>query len=60
MVILLKRIQKNYTNSITIQKSEFITYLFRVNTILDVENYLNQIRKKHPSLPLPESYILTI
>lgn len=47
MVILLKRIQKNYTNSITIQKSEFITYLFRVNTILDVENYLNQIRKKH-------------
>ncbi len=43
----MKTIQKNFTNEIIINKSVFITYLFRVNTADEANNYLSQIRKKH-------------
>lgn len=47
MVIFVKRIQETYKNTIIIQKSEFITHLFRVNTLEEIDLYLNEIRKKH-------------
>lgn len=47
MVIFVKRIQKTYENTIVIQKSEFITRLFRVDTLEEIELILEQIRKKH-------------
>lgn len=47
MVISLKKIQGTYENIIVIQKSEFITRLFRVNTIEEVNFHLDEIRKKH-------------
>lgn len=47
MVISLKKIQEAYENTIVIQKSEFITRLFRVNSIEEVNFYLDEIRKKH-------------
>ena len=47
MVIFVKRIQKTYENTIIIQKSEFITRLFRVDTLEEIELILEQIRKKH-------------
>lgn len=40
-------IKGEYINTIIIQKSEFITRLFRVDTINDVEKYLEETRKKH-------------
>lgn len=47
MVILLKRIQQTYENKIIIQKSEFITRLFRVESVNEVEDILEKIRKMH-------------
>ncbi|MBE6137039.1 MAG: YigZ family protein [Erysipelotrichaceae bacterium] len=47
MVIILKRIQQTYENTIIIQKSEFITRLFRVESVNEVEEILEKIRKKH-------------
>ena len=44
---IMRTIQKNSTNEIVINKSRFITYLFRVDTIEEVNDYLAQIRKKH-------------
>ena len=46
-MILVKIIQKTYENTIIIQKSEFITRLYRVDTIEEVDSILEQIRKKH-------------
>lgn len=40
-------IKDTYTNTITIEKSVFITRLFRVNSIDDINKYLEEIRKKH-------------
>lgn len=40
-------IQGEYENTIVIQKSEFICRAIRVNSIDDVNNKLNEIRKKH-------------
>lgn len=47
MVIFLKRLQETYENTLIIQKSEFITRLFRVDAIEQVESILEEIRKKH-------------
>ena len=41
------RIQEEIENTIIIQKSEFITHLFRVETVEDVNNILENIRKKY-------------
>lgn len=46
-MIILKRIQQTYENTIIIQKSEFITRLFRVESVNEVEEILEKIRKKH-------------
>lgn len=43
----MRTIQEDFTNEIIINKSVFITYLFRVNTIDEANDCLNQIRKKH-------------
>lgn len=43
----MRTIQKDYTNEIVINKSRFITYLFRVDSVEEVNNNLAQIRKKH-------------
>lgn len=43
----MKTIQNNYTNEIVINKSIFITYLFRVNSIDEINCNLASIRKKH-------------
>ena len=47
MVIFLKRIQQTYENTIIIQKSEFITRLYRVESVSEVDEILEKIRKKH-------------
>lgn len=41
------RIQKTYENKIVIEKSQFITRIFRVNNIDEVNSILEEIRKKH-------------
>lgn len=41
------RIKGSYENTIVIQKSEFITRIFRVDSINEVEEILAEIRKKH-------------
>jgi uncharacterized YigZ family protein len=41
------RIQETYENTIIIQKSEFITRLFRVDSLEEIEEILAKIRKKH-------------
>ena len=41
------RIQEEYKNTIVIQKSEFITRLFPVNSIEEVNQKLQEIRKMH-------------
>lgn len=43
----MKTINSSTVNEIIINKSVFITYLFKVKTIEDVNEYLSQIRKKH-------------
>lgn len=43
----MKTIQNNYANEIVINKSIFITYLFRVNSIDEINFNLASIRKKH-------------
>ncbi len=43
----MKTINSNTINKIVINKSEFITYLFKVKTVDEVNDYLSQIRKKH-------------
>lgn len=47
MVILMKYIQGEYENTIVIQKSEFITRIYRVNSLEEIEAILEKIRKKH-------------
>lgn len=41
------RINDTYENTIIINKSEFITHLYRVNTVDEVDNILSQVRKKY-------------
>lgn len=41
------RIQNTYENTIVIEKSQFITRIFRVNTVEEVNATLEYIRKKH-------------
>ena len=41
------RIQKEIENTIIIQKSEFITHLFRVESVDEVNTILEAIRKKY-------------
>ena len=43
----MRTIQKSYINEIVINKSQFITYLFRVDSIEEVNEHLANIRKKH-------------
>jgi len=43
----LKLIQGNYINRIVISKSEFITRLYRVNNVDEVNEFLADVRKKH-------------
>lgn len=43
----MKTIQKTTSNEIVINKSIFITHLFRVNTIEDINQNLQSIRKKY-------------
>ena len=40
-------IEKNQKNEIIINKSRFINYLFIVNSESDINNYLDEIKKKH-------------
>ena len=47
MVINLFLVQGEYENTIIIQKSEFICRIYRVNSIQEVNEKLNYIRKKH-------------
>ena len=42
----MKLINEEYINTIIISKSEFITRLFRVNNIDEVNKYLAKTRKK--------------
>ena len=44
---MMKKIQDLVENVIIINKSEFITRLFRVDSVEEVESYLEMIRKKH-------------
>ena len=41
------RIKETYENTIVIQKSTFITRIFRVDSIEEVEEKLAYVRKKH-------------
>lgn len=43
----MKRIKKTYSNSIIINKSEFICHIFRVDSVIEVEQYLTEYRKKY-------------
>ena len=43
----MKLIQGNYINTIVISKSEFITRLYRVNSVDEVNELLADVRKKH-------------
>ena len=43
----MKLIQGSYINNIVISKSEFITRLYRVNSIDEVNEFLADVRKKH-------------
>lgn len=43
----MKTINSSTVNEIIINKSIFITYLFKVKSINEVNEYLSQIRKKH-------------
>ncbi len=43
----MKYIQKRYENILIIQKSRFITEAYRVNNIEEIEEILNNIRKKY-------------
>lgn len=43
----MKTIKDNVNNTIIIKNSKFITYLFKVNSILEINNYLEQIKKEY-------------
>ncbi len=47
LVIFMKYIQKRYENTLIIQKSRFIAEAYRVNSIEEIEEILNNIRKKY-------------
>lgn len=47
MVILMLKINKEYENTIIINKSEFITHLYRVNSVDEVNEILAKVRKKY-------------
>ena len=46
-VIIMLKIQQTFENTIVIQKSIFITKLFRVNSTNEVEEVLEAVRKKY-------------
>lgn len=43
------KIKNNIINEIEIEKSKFITYLFRIDSEDEARDYLNQVRKEHPN-----------
>jgi uncharacterized YigZ family protein len=43
----MKKIQKTYENTIVITKSEFITHIYRVDSVLEAEIILDDIRKQY-------------
>ena len=43
----MKSIKNNIKNEIIINKSRFITYLFKIEKINDIDIYLNQIKKEY-------------
>lgn len=43
----MKSIKNNIKNEIIINKSRFITYLFKIENINDVDTYLNQVKKEY-------------
>ena len=47
MVIMMKRIQGRYENTIVIQKSKFIAEAYIVDTVEEIEEILASIRKKY-------------
>lgn len=48
MVIPMRSIDQNHITEYQVQKSKFITYLFFVTSIEEVNKNLDMIRKKHP------------
>ena len=43
----MKKIQKTYENTLIITKSEFITHIYRVDSVLEAEIILEDVRKKY-------------
>ena len=43
----MKKIQKSYENTLIITKSEFITHIYRVDSVLEAEIILDDTRKKY-------------
>ena len=43
----MKIVEKEYVNEIVIEKSRFITYLNKVDSLDEANEYLNLIKKKH-------------
>ena len=47
MVILLFTITNNLNHELIIKKSRFICYLYKVNDLEEINNYLNRIKEEH-------------
>lgn len=43
----MKSIKTNVKNELVITKSKFITFLYRVNTIDEINNYLDELKKEY-------------
>ena len=43
----MKSIKKNIKNEIIVNKSKFITYLFKIDSINDVNKYLDEVKKEY-------------
>lgn len=43
----MKKIQQTYQNTLIITKSEFITHIYRVDSVIEAEIILDDIRKKY-------------
>ena len=43
----MKSIKSNVKNELVITKSKFITFLYRVNTIDEINNYLDELKKEY-------------
>lgn len=55
----MKTITENVNNEFIINKSKFITYLYKVNNELEVNNYLNELKNKYKdSTHICYSYII--